>query len=194
MSKKGQTTIPDWVMNWSLIIAIVVLLVAFVNYGMSFFYPAPEYQDFCEGTQYTVSAPDELTTESACLEAEGKWTEYDSPRQVSSFRADQIGTTTVSGTCDQDYYCREEFEAADDLHDRNGLIIMLLIGLVVAVLGFLRRPSDVISTAASIAGVIIILSGLARFWDTANDWAQFLLLGSLLIAFIYIAIYRSNHE
>lgn len=191
MSNKSQTTVPQWVMDWSLILAIIVLLVSFVNYGMSFLYPAPEYSDFC-GQEPRLVVPEQITTERDCLAQDGKWSEHNAPREVNLRTATSVSTTTVTGNCDVDYYCRESFNAASDIHDRNGLIAMLIIGLLVSVFGFMRKQSDIISTATSIAGVIIIISGLMRFWTVADDWAQFVLLGSLLAVFIYLAIYR-NH-
>lgn len=191
MSDNTQANIPSWVMDWSLILAIVVLMVTFVNYGMSFLYPAPEYSDFCQQQRQLV-APDQITTETACLEEDGKWSEYESPREITQRSATSVSTTTVTGTCDVDYYCRQSFDAAQDIHDRNGLIAMLIIGLLISVFGFMRKSSDIISSSFSISGVIVILSGLIRFWTVPDDWAQFVLLGSLLVIFVFLAINRSS--
>ncbi|MEX2368951.1 MAG: hypothetical protein WD552_00985, partial [Candidatus Paceibacterota bacterium] len=172
-----------------LIIGIVVLLVTFVNYGMSLLYPEPEYADFCGSEQYEVAAP-EITTPEACLEAGGQWQHNGvKPRAVVEQPAE---TSTVSGYCDADYYCRAEYEAARDLHDRNGLIIMLIVGLVISVLGFMRRKRDVIATSFAISGIIVIIAGLIRFWNNADDWAQFVLLGALLAAFVYLALSQKD--
>jgi hypothetical protein len=187
MFEHSQSRIPHWVADWSLIVGIIVLLVTFVNYGMSFLYPAPEYGDFCNEDRYAVEAPSHITTLEACLEAGGQWQADKGLRPV----ADESVSTT-SGFCDQDFSCRNEYEATRDLHDRNGLIAMLIIGLIVSVVGFMRRRRDVIATSFAISGIIIIISGLMRYWNTADDLAQFVLLGALLAAFVYLAMRQTE--
>jgi len=189
MFETSQSRIPQWVADWSLIIGIIVLLVTFVNYGMSLLYPEPEYADFCDHQQYAVVSP-EITTPESCLELGGQWQDNGvKPRAVAE---QPVGTSTVSGYCDQDYFCRAEYDAARDVHDRNGLMVMLIIGLIISVLGFTRKRRDVIATSSAISGIIIIMSGLMRFWNTADDWAQFILLGALLAAFVYLALRQKN--
>ncbi|MEX2515013.1 MAG: hypothetical protein WD335_02715 [Candidatus Paceibacterota bacterium] len=189
MSKNTTSQIPQWVADWSLIIGLVVLSVSFVNYGMSFLYPSPEYGDFCGHDQYQM-APVEIDTESACVAAGGGWNEDVVPRRID--QTTSTATPAVTGYCDRDYTCRQSYDAASDVHDRNGLLAMLMIGLFVAVFGFLRRENDILASAASISGVIIILSGLIRYWSLSNDWAQFILLGSILLVFVYLAVLRSK--
>ena len=187
MFETSQSRIPQWVADWSLIIGLVVLAVSFVNYGMSFLYPSPEYDKFCGDGQHQV-APIEIDSKAACLANGGKWNADVVPRKISP---SATSATTTIGYCDRDFQCRESYQAASDLHDRDGLLIMLVIGLFVAVFGFLRRENDILASAASISGVIIILSGLIRYWSLDNDWAQFILLGSILLVFIYLAVKRS---
>jgi hypothetical protein len=188
MSKNTSSNIPQWVADWSLIIGLVVLSVSFVNYGMSFLYPSPDYGDFCGHDQYQV-APVETETESACIDDGGAWNEDVVPRKID--QTTSTATPAVTGYCDRDFTCRQTYEDASDVHDRDGLLIMLVIGLFVAVFGFLRQENDILASAASISGVIIILSGLIRYWSLDNDWAQFILLGSILLVFIYLAVKRS---
>lgn len=195
MIKDTSTKIPQWVMDWSLILAIVVLLVTFVNYGMSFLYPSPEYGDFCGQDEYRLVEPGTADTKASCEAAGGLWNADTTPRKLAPEPATTSATsatsTISSGYCDYDHYCREAYQAASDIHDRNGLIAMLIIGLAVAVLGFRRKVADVLSPSFSIAGVIVILSGLIRYWSVDSDWAQFILLGSALLVFIYLAIKRT---
>jgi|AntRauTorckE6833_2_1112554.scaffolds.fasta_scaffold45143_2 hypothetical protein len=194
MSTDSDSHIPGWVADWSLVLAIVVILVAFVNYGMSFLYPSPEYEDFCGQDQYALQAPQQITSKASCQAEGGKWNPYESPRKLSPQRADVAATSSVTGSCERDYYCRAEYEATRDIHDRNGLIAMLIIGLIVSMFGFMRRKRDVIATSLAISGIIVIIFGLLRFWTSANDWAQFILLGSVLVAFIYLAVRKDVSE
>lgn len=195
MTKNASTKIPQWVMDWALILAIVVLLVTFVNYGMSFLYPSPEYSDFCSQDEYRLVEPNNADTQASCEAAGGLWNPDATPRRIAEPTPETTSATSAtssitSGYCDYDHYCREAYQAATDIHDRNGLIAMLIIGLAVAVLGFRRKVADVLSPSFSIAGVIVILSGLIRYWTVGSDWAQFILLGSALLVFIYLAISR----
>lgn len=190
MFKSSQSRIPGWVADWSLIIGIVLLLVTFVNYGMSLLYPDSEYADFCGQDRYSVVAPD-ITTPESCLEVGGEWQEHKATPRPAAMDTEP-GTSTITGYCDQDFYCRAEYEAANDLHDRNGLIVMLILGLIISVFGFTRKQWDVIATSSAISGIIVIISGLMRYWNGTDDWAQFILLGALLAAFVYLALRGQN--
>ena len=107
-----------------LAIAIAIVFVFFVGVGISSFYNAPEYEDYCEEEERQV----DTVTKQKCENVGGKW----NPREAAipeKIEDNQLLCTKVSekddavtlncqtqeqlynqGYCEWDFYCREEFE------------------------------------------------------------------------------------
>lgn len=181
---------PRWVEDWALIIGTVIVLTVFVQYGFSVFYPSPQYNDFCSDQAIGKT----LDTQSSCEDASGKWVMYEEPIQQKEVSSTGTAMTTVTGYCDQDFYCRQTYQTTQEHHDRNAFLAIVIIGGIIAILGFARVIKNVIGTAFSLGGILILLTGVVRFWGAANSYLQFVLLGIILILFIVIGIRRKTND
>ena len=115
-------------------IAIALVLVFFVGYGVYTFYKEPKWEDYCP-----VNRPVAFDTKETCEAAGGNWTvtpvEKLQPEltpgqylctQSPSVKGETIIFNCVSyeqqnadrGWCDPEYSCRKSYEAALEPHNR----------------------------------------------------------------------------
>ena len=112
-----------------LAIAIAIVFVFFVGFGISTFYKVPQYEDFCGEREKFA----DITTKQDCDEKGGKWNPREVARPLVEIDNNQLLCTKTSekdeavtlncqtqeqidnrGYCDRDFYCRDEY---DDVRD-----------------------------------------------------------------------------
>ena len=103
-------------------IAIIILTISVVSYGINTFYEAPDYDKFCGEFENAPFIDDRVSCESV----EGKWTFY----EERSSKPDAAG-----GYCDRDFYCREDYEVAREAYSRVLFVIALVLGIAILVVG-----------------------------------------------------------
>ncbi len=200
MSSKSQSVFLSWLLDGALFVGIVGVFLFFAHYGMSLFYPAPAYDDFCNQSQ--LIEPTATVTSGECEAAGGKW-HYESETrpqpqapETSPAATDTQATTSTStqvdGYCERDYECRQAYEDARSDHDRTAFAILAALGISVAVFGFRRREDSILSVSLSAAGVLLVLASTVRFWGDAEDWLQFGFLLMALMIFIYFGYQREQ--
>ena len=176
-----------------LAIAIAIVFVFFVGVGISSFYNAPEYEDYCEEEGRHV----DTVTKQKCENVGGKW----NPREAAipeKIEDNQLLCTKISekddavtlncqtqeqlynqGYCEWDFYCREEFEEENEKYSGVVFIVAIIIGLIALVSGIaLNVPS--VSSGLMGGGILTILYGTIRYWFGLPDFARFILLGITL--------------
>lgn len=159
-------------------IAIALVLVFFVAYSISVFYESPDYEDFCgEGEIRVPKLVGESINESACLDKEGKWTARDYPCVV--------GDICLSGFCDQDFTCRQEYQDSRDVYNRDVFVVSLILGLVILVTGILLKLESV-SVGIMGGGALLIVYGTMRYWGELGKYFRLVILGAVLAALIYL--------
>ncbi len=162
------------VLKWSVIIGIVIVLNLLFNYALSLAYNEPEYSKFCPESQ-VVNIPD---NQQSCVDQGGKWT--NDPNYTKPVRAD--GKPTL-GYCDQEYSCRNDYEAARRNYDRNIFVVLVLLGALAVFIGNFFKGNDVVSNGLALGGVLSFVIASMRYWGTANDWIR---VAILLIAFMLL--------
>ncbi len=160
-------------------IAIALVLVFFVAYGISVFYEAPEWEDFC-GEEPKISV-ENILNESACLEKGGQWTPWgfegpEMPREV---------VPKGEGHCDLFFECRQEFEDTSDVYNRNVFIIALILGLGIIITGVILKLESV-SVGIMGGGALLIFYGTMRYWGELGKYVRLAILGFVLAALIWI--------
>lgn len=181
-----------------LAIAIAIVLVFFVGFGISAFYKAPNYEDFCVNREFK-----EILKKEKCEAERGKWLSYErEPKpaimenQFLCTKVFEVGKNitlncetkeqiTQSGYCDLDFYCREDFQKLSENYNRNVFIIASGIGIIAIIFGFALKMASV-SAGLMGGGMLTILYGIIRYWSDLPDYGRFLILGVILAILIWL--------
>jgi len=160
-------------------IAIIILTIFVVVYGVGMFYQAPNYDDFCGEKSL---GP--INTEAECLAVEGKWSSYEEPSPQENIR----------GWCDIDYKCREEYNIVRERYSRNIFLIALPLGIILIITGVLVFGLEVVGAGLAGGGVGIILWGVGGYWQYGSDILKFSLSLIGLIIVIYLAYWFNKRR
>lgn len=164
--------------NVAIGIAIILLTIFVVIYGINTFYSAPEYEDFC-GEFKTMEIINDSTI---CEEIGGKWEAYGAPKPVDE----------TEGYCDRDFTCRKEYNSAREKYSKNLFLTTLPLGILIIILGALIFKLESVGAGLMGGGIGIILWGVVGFWRFANNWLKFLLSLIALIILIWLAYYLNK--
>lgn len=184
-------------------IAIALVLVFFVGYGLHTFYKEPEWDDYCEERV----GKGLYETKESCEAVGGKWTETPKPMVEDLQQNQYICTKSLSaeeemfvftcltkedieketGYCNPDHTCQEEYEAVKEPHNRLSFIILAIISIIVIVITTAVLKENAVSYGVLAGGILTILYGTLRFWGAIPDIARFLILGAALIILIGVA-------
>ncbi len=176
------------ILKWSIIIGIVIVLNMFFNYALSLAYKQPRYEVFCPNTSQVVTIPD---TQKVCVEKGGQWTNntyYGKP--IIS------GEIQPIGYCDLQFTCRNNFEAAQKVYDRNVFITLVFLGAICVAIGNFFKRNLVVGIALSLAGVMSFIIASMRYWSSADDLIRVIILAIALAILIWLAIkkFKNNPE
>ncbi len=139
-----------------LTIAIAIIFVLFIGYGIQTFYPAPEYEDYCEERAIPVARTIE---------------EAEDLEQTELFEKQK--------------QCRDDFENARQSYDRIVFIITAIIGIITIAVGVILKLESV-SAGLMAGGVLTIVYGAIRYWYNMPDYIRFSLLGLVLVGLIWL--------
>ena len=153
-------------------IAIALISVFFFAYAIQAIYPGPEYDDFCDKE----ISRQIIQTEPECVEIEGRWTDY---------KKDALNME-ISGYCDTDYYCRQDYEDVREPYERNVFFANLIIGIIVLV-GSFFLGIEAVSSGLMGGSVMLIFYGTIRYWGNLSDIWRTVVLGISLVILITLA-------
>lgn len=198
---------PQKVKKTLMTIAIALILVFFVGYGVNTFYEEPKWQDFCEER----IGKGLYETKESCEASGGKWTTYSergepmaepvklSTNQLICTQVSAVGDTVelscikkgesedTTGWCNPNYQCEEDYKNAKNPHNRISFIILAIIGIIIVLISTVVLKENVVSYGALGGGILTILYGTIRFWGAIPDIWRFIILGVVLIVLIGIA-------
>ena len=174
-------------------LAIIIILNMFYNYGVYSFYPSPEFEDFCsqELTQQNYE------TEDACSEVGGLWITSYSQTFGEYYRAAPIKTpedVEFKPYCDPTESCRDAFETADSVYNRNVFITLVLLGAVAIGAAFATTGVSAVSMGLLYGGLVSFFIGTTRFWSDMDEYLRFIILGIVLVALIGIGYKKLNDK
>ena len=95
-------------------IAILILTISVVIYGVNTFHESPDYDDYCDETIYRGI----IETQESCVEFEGKWSAQD---------VKCVTEPCPQGYCDVDYFCRQDYEEAREKYAKSVFLIAVPI-------------------------------------------------------------------
>jgi len=169
-------------------IAIAIVLVFFIGFGIASFYKSPKYEDFCGEREKFV----DVITEQKCDELSGKWNPTENARPVDNIENNQLLCTKLSekddavtlncknqeqldnrGYCDRYFYCSEEFDGVREIYNRNVFIVAIGIGIIALIVGIALKLATV-SSGIMGGGILIIIYGTMRYWTDLPDIGRFI--------------------
>jgi hypothetical protein len=162
--------------SWILSIAILILTLFVVIYGMDLVYENPEYEDFCSSTpvkQINTSAECEANTNS-------KWISFNDEED--------------SGYCDVYYYCKEEYDSAREVYSRHVFLTSIILGILIILLGGFLFSAESVSVGLMAGGVGTFLFGIGSYWKYADTWLRFVVSFAGLVIVILITYYLNYPE
>ncbi|MEK6887162.1 MAG: hypothetical protein AABW88_05005 [Nanoarchaeota archaeon] len=165
---------PNKIKKWFLAIGIAIIFTLFVNYGISTFFNAPDYNKFCGRNQSEIN----YSNRGACILSGGQWTntaEYSKPVPVGY----------QTGYCDIDFTCRKSLDTAQKIYDDRSFIVMVIAGFVGLVLGVVLTVES-ISSGFLLGGILNLFFATVRYWDRFSDVIRFVLLGVVLLVLVWI--------
>jgi hypothetical protein len=173
-------------------LAIVIVFNLFVNYGIHTFYKSLKYEDFCKPERLKQS----LNTRQSCEAIGGLWTEnvgygaskiYTPENAGSPAPIVEIKEQQPTGWCDQDFTCRKDFEAVNNIYRRNVFIVWVVAGITTIVASFFFTAVQILSTSFMFSGILSLLVGTIQYWSAMQDYLRFIILGVALGVLIYLA-------
>ena len=170
------------VLKWSLVVGIVIVLNLFFNYALSLAYKSPEYETFCPNTAQVVEVVD---NKEQCVVLGGQWNEniygiYGQPVSIEK--------NAPKGYCDQQFTCRNDYEAARKVYDRNVFVTLVILGALCVAVGSFLKGNMLIGIAFSLAGVLSFIIASIRYWSSADDLIKVIILALALAILIWVAV------
>lgn len=162
--------------RWALLIGIVVILNIFFSVVLALAYPAPVYENYCPQQNITP------TTSAACDAQGGVWNAY-TPAPPP---ATDVAYPKTTGYCDMYAKCQKPYQAAQEQHALYAFIIMVSLGVIALILGFIQMGSSIVSSGLSYGGVVALIIGSAQYWGTAGNWIRLAISTAGLLALLYI--------
>lgn len=158
-------------------IAIVILTISVVAYGINVFYDSPEYEDYCGELRDVFQVDNQIE----CEAEGGYWnTEIKPIREVQN------------GWCDTNYECGEEYDIANEVYSRNLFVIALIVGIVILVVGGFLFSLEAVGAGLMGGGVGVILYGVGAYWRHSGDVLRFGLSLLGLVAVIYLTYWLNK--
>ncbi|MBU0958068.1 MAG: hypothetical protein KKF56_04645 [Nanoarchaeota archaeon] len=180
----------DW-KNLVLGVGIFILVVSVVTFGIDTFYPAPEYEDFCDFSNFDVPRPvgekvecsESVEIDQAqddCYEADG--------RPVFDYNAEGC---IEAVECD---FCNKEYEDVSNVHRRNIFFIVVVLGVGLVLVGAFVFKVDSVSAGVMAGGVGSIFYGVTQGWGALGKEIRFFTLLIILGLFIWIGYRLGNQK
>lgn len=155
-------------------IAIMILTIFVVVYGISIFYPSQEYEDFCG--EFKTS--EIIETEERCVEIGGNW----EPQEIRC-----ITEPCPQGYCDRDYSCRLDYEDVQEARSKVVFFIALPLGIALLLVGGFVFGLEAVGAGLMGGGIGTILYGAGGYWRYSDDILKFILSLLGLGVVIYLA-------
>jgi hypothetical protein len=170
-------------LRWILIIGITIVLNLFFYFAINTVYPEPQYNDFCPAETVNIQP----TTKEQCVGAGGQWNE-----NTALIRSDAPAVVTPkmesTSYCDTQFTCRQDFEGALKVYQRNVFIALVVLGIISIVAGFYFSSIAAVALGLSLGGVLSLVIGSMRYWNAMADYVRVIILAAALVTLLWIAI------
>lgn len=187
-------------------VAVAIIFVLFVGYGINTFYEEPKYNDFCSDDLHN----EVIETQAKCEAFGGEWNDYRGKTlaiEDNQLLCDKVSESNGSmnlncrtngndlreeGWCNVDKECSGNFHDAREGYNKNVFIVAVLIGLVTLAIGGIFLNVESIGSGLMGGSVLTILYGTIRYWGNASDVLRFVMLGAVLATLIWLGYTKLN--
>ena len=176
--------------KWILAFAIAIVLNLFINYGISVFYKAPHYDDFCrqqgpgpyayKGYPEPAYAP----SQSQCTTIEVSQELQDSCAGQKGYISYKYNTTG----CPTEAYCETcgaKFNDINNNRNSNVFVILIVFGVAVIIAGLVVK-AEAVANGFLIGGILSLIVAAIRNWGQLQDIIKFGILGIVLALLIWV--------
>ena len=178
--------------KWALALAIAIVLNLFVNYGISVFYKAPQYNDFCTGQgpyrePYYPAKPYPDFTQQNCTPIAVSEQMQKSCNEQKGYIAYKYNSTG----CPTEAYCETcqvQFDAVNQKYSRNIFFITAVIGIIAIIVGLVYVHLDPIASGFMFGGIFVLIYGTIRVFGNLSKVMRVVVLGIELVVLVYIGI------
>jgi uncharacterized membrane protein len=82
--------------------------------------------------------------------------------------------------------CQKPYQAAVDQHALYAFVIMVGLGVIALIVGFIPIGSSIVSSGLSYGGVLAFIIASMQYWGSAGNWIRLLISTVGLVALLYI--------
>ncbi len=169
--------------------AIIIVLNLFFVFSIQLIFDKPEYDDFC-GKEQVHIVPE---TQEECITVGGQWIEGTFV-QKGLPRPERLEPVVIredqEGYCNEDFTCREGFQDAHLLYERNFFVALVILGTLTLVASFVLRAIAVVAPALAAGGVLTLFIASVSYWSEMQDYLRVIILGIALIALLWAGVKR----
>ena len=184
----GMEPKPSKFLKWALALGIIVVLNLFFNYSVHLLYKGPIFDNYCKQEQVTIQPK----TQAECIARQGAWTENVNYRRTESPVAKPLpvppSVGEPTGWCDLNFTCNKDFTEANRLYNRNAFIILVILGVVSMIAGFISVAAPAVSIGLSLGGVLSFIIGSVRYWSDMDDYLRVIILALALAILIWLGV------
>lgn len=174
-----QKNTPSRFVKVSIIVAIVIVMNLFFNYGVSLVFNEPSYDQYIKTPQVVQN----ISTKEKCVAIGGGWSENVYPNEK--------GKTEISGYCDPNYTNQKNYEQARKVYEKKVFITLLSLGILSLILGgFLSLT--ILSISFAWGGVLSLIIASMRYWSLADSISKVIILAIALGLLIWLAVKKFN--
>ena len=160
--------------NLVLGIGILILTMFVVVYGISTFYPSPEYEDYCD----ELRTAGIIENQEKCEDLGGRWTDEGIIKPVEG---------NITGYCDRDYTCRQNYEEAQETRSKSVFIIAIPLAILLIALGAFVFHLDAVGLGLMFGGVGTLIYGAGGYWRYSDNLFKFIISLTGLAVLIFLA-------
>lgn len=171
------------VLKLALGLSIVIILNLLFNYGIDLFFKEPKYEDYCSKVMNQ-----QYYDKASCEAVGGIWQDIPAEKMPSQVAP----ASPITGYCNASYKCDQELRQADSLYRKNSFLIMIALGFVSCILGFLVIKEWPIAFGFSYGGLIAFFIAAVKYWSNIDDKVRFFALTFVLIGLIAIGYKKSK--
>lgn len=179
-------------------IGIFFLTLFVVIYGISVFYPSPDYDDYC-GNFY--KTPQTLPNKEVCPQVCVPLYEVDDGECVfddcgSGCGADNMNTFETLEECQErleNLTCFDRYDDAREIRARNVFFIAIPVGVLIIALGAFLFKLESVGGGLMAGGVGTLIYGSGGYWQYAENLIKFLISLIGLVILIFVA-YKFNRK
>ena len=185
MAKKDKSKGRKLALTILLGIFIAIMVITLFNLIVTYVYPVPDYNKFCNSTIAWQSSPVKISENLCCnlsQSLQNEQTNCYSQGGQPVFNYDNNGCANSLKKCD---LCSKDFENANQVYNRNTFFIYAAIGFVLIVSGLFINVLLIQIITLPAGAFLVIESAIKNFDDKLYIIVTFSLL---IIAAVYLAL------